>query len=282
MIKLGVHCYIFTEHWSDERLDLLDAARGLGAEVFEVSVGDDVHLTPRLTRERAEALDIDLTVGPGAEWPMNCDVASDLAEERRLGLAWHEGNIDLTAELGALAYCGALYGHPGAVKRRVPPPDELPRAAEALHHLAEYGRRRGVQIVIEPMSHFRTHLVNTPAQAMHLLALADHDNLWTLLDTYHLVTEVRDFQAAVLTAGPRLWGVHACENDRGAPGGGIVPWDQVFAGLREINFAGVIMLETYNSGIGDFAFRRGMFHNVCPDAAAYVRRGFDFVKEWLK
>jgi hypothetical protein len=37
-------------------------------------------------------------------------------------------------------------------------------------------------------------------------------------------------------------------------------------------------METYNSSIGDFAYRRGMFHNVCPDGYAFVREGLAFLK----
>ena len=45
-MKLGLHCYLFTERWSDDRLDVLDTARDLGAECFEVVVGDDIEFTP--------------------------------------------------------------------------------------------------------------------------------------------------------------------------------------------------------------------------------------------
>ena len=128
------------------------------------------------------------------------------------------------------------------------------------------------------MSHFRTHLVNTPEQAMRLLALADHPNLKVLLDTYHMITEVRDYGQAIRAVGPKLWGLHACENDRGAPGGGLVPWAAVFAALRETAFDGYIVMEAYNSGQGDFAIRRGMFHNVCPDGADFAQTGLKFLK----
>ncbi|MEZ4560470.1 MAG: hypothetical protein R2854_29225 [Caldilineaceae bacterium] len=37
-------------------------------------------------------------------------------------------------------------------------------------------------------------------------------------------------------------------------------------------------METYNSSIGDFAFRRGMFHNVCPDGMAFVHQGMAFLQ----
>ncbi len=280
-VKLGVHSYLWTEFWSDASLDILDAARGLGAEFVEIGVGDDVQFTPQLTRQRAETLGLALCIGPGNAWPLACDLSSEPAEERAMGLAWHQRQVDLAAELGAIAYGGALYGHPGVVKRRIAPPDEYERIAEGLHRLAEYGRQRGVLIVVEPMSHFRTHIANTPQQIMRLVAMADHPTLRVALDTYHMITEVRDYRAAIAATAGKLWGLHACENDRGAPGGGLAPWDQVFAGLADIAFSGYILLESYNSAQGDFAQRRGMFHDVCPDPAAFVRQGFGFIRSQL-
>ncbi|MEK6248431.1 MAG: sugar phosphate isomerase/epimerase [Planctomycetales bacterium] len=277
-MKFGVHSYLLTEQWSDTSLDLLDQAKQLGAEVFEIAVGDDVSLTPRLTRSRTEALGLDLVISPGGVWPVECDIASDLPENRRRGLDWHKQNIELAAKLGAKAYCGALYGHVGVVERRRPPAAEFPRVVEGLGTLAEFGMQQGVEIVIEPMSHFRTHLVNTPPQAMRIISAVAHKNLSVLLDTYHLLTEVRDYKQAILSVADRLWGIHACENDRGVPGGGLIPWHSIAEGLKEINFDGFVMLEAYNSSIGDFAFHRGMFHNVCPEAKPFIRQGFEFLR----
>ena len=48
-------------------------------------------------------------------------------------------------------------------------PNQRRVTAEGLHSLAEYGAAHGVKIVLEPMSHFRTHLVNTAQQLMRLL-----------------------------------------------------------------------------------------------------------------
>jgi D-psicose/D-tagatose/L-ribulose 3-epimerase len=279
---LGVHTYLFTDRWADDRLDILDTAAALGARALEIPVGDDIHFTPRLTRRRAEELGLRTYVGPGGLWPLEYDLSSDEPEERAAGLAWHKRQVDLVSEMGGVAYTGALYGHPGVVKRRVPPPDEYERTAEGLHHLAERGAQHGVAIVLEPMSHFRTHLVNTPEQIMRLIGLAQHANLHVLFDTYHMVTEVRDYGRALRTVGDRLWGVHACENDRGLPGGGLVPWRTVFATLGEIRFDGYMVLETYNSSIGDFAYQRGMYHNVCPDGLAFAREGFRFLKAGLR
>jgi len=280
-VKFGAHCYIFTDRWSDDQIDLLDTIRELGLDCFEIGVGDDVPFSAQLTRRRAEALGLELLIGPGGAWPEACDVSADAAEDRGRGLAWHKQQVDLADRLGAVAYCGALYGHPGVVKRRRPPADEYKRAAEALHLLAEYAQQKRVKIALEPMSHFRTHLVNNPEQLMALIAQADHPNLYALFDTYHMITEIRDYARAIRTLRDKLWAVHACENDRGVPGGGLVAWDAVFQTLAEINFEGYIIFETYNSSLGDFAYQRGMFHNVCPDGVSFVQEALAFVRAGL-
>jgi len=277
-MKYGAHCYLFTNRWSDEQLGLLDTARELGLDMFELSVGDDIVFDTGKTRERARALGLDLLIGPGGVWPLECDLSADDPADRARGLAWHKRQVDTAAAIGASAYAGAMYAHPGVVKRRRPPAEEYPRTAEGLHLLAEYAAEQGVVIALEPMSHFRTHLVNTPGQIMRLIGLADHPNLRVLFDTYHIITEIRDYASAIRTIGPRLYALHACENDRGVPGGGLVPWEEIFAVLRELAFDGYIGLEGYNSSLDDFAFQRGMFHNVCPDGMEFVAKGIGFLR----
>jgi D-psicose/D-tagatose/L-ribulose 3-epimerase len=277
-MQYGAHIYLFTQRWADDQLWVLDRARSLGLDLVELSVGDDVHFSAAATARHARSLGLTLAIGPGGEWPLACDLSADDAGSRALGLAWHKRQVDLAAELGAVAYAGALYGHPGVVKRRRPPLAEYAAIAEGLHSLAEYAGAREVKIVLEPMSHFRTHLVNSAAQVMRLIEQSDHANLFALLDTYHLITEERDYAAAVRTLAPRLWGVHPCENDRGVPGGGLVPWDALFDALHEVGFDGALTMESYNSSIDDFAYARGMFHNVCPDPDAFVRRGLAFLQ----
>ena len=284
-MRYGAHCYIFTDRWSDQQLHLLDTARELGLDCFEIGVGDDVQFTPRLTRSHAESLGLELLISPGGRWPREHDLASASPTQRAQAIEWHKRQINLGTELGATAYTGALYGHPGVLSYHPTSQAEQQCIAEGLWQLAEYGQPNGVQIVIEPMSHFRTHVANNAAQAMQLLRLANHPNLSMLLDTYHLATETRDYAAEIRQAKGHLWGLHACESDRGVPGGGLVPWQQVFGALREIAFDGHMIFESYNSSIGDppgsFAHQRGMLHNVCPDAGAFVQTGLAFIQTSL-
>ena len=275
--KFGAHQFLWTSHWTDADLGILDTARGLGCALFEVSLGDDVHFDRRRLRRHAESIGMELTVGPGNAWPAECNISADDPLHRQLGRAWHRKIIEQAAEMGAAAYCGSMYSHPGHVLRRRPPADEWARTAENLHGLADHAARLGVRLVIEPMSRFRVHLVNTAAQAVELTRRADHPNLLVNLDTYHMITEEREYGAAIRRALPVLWGLHACENDRGVPGGGLVPWSAVFAALREAPGPVRLMLETYNTA-GDLGFERGIFQNLCPDPVDFVRRGLEFLK----
>jgi len=284
-MKFGAHIFLWIDRWTRDSLSLIERAKALGLDILEISCGDDViagkglDFDPAAIRRQAEAFGLMLTLSPGNLWPVDADISHPDPAIRQKGLDWHRAWIERAGEANMTAYCGALYAHPGRIERRAPDPDECRWAAENLHTLAEVGAASGVEIVIEPMSHFRTHLVNKPEQALRLVDATDHPNLSVLFDTYHAVSEVRDYAAAVHILAHHLWGLHACESDRGVPGGGIIPWNGIFSALSEIGFDGNILFESYNSYIdhGDFAYSRGMFHNVCPDGDEFVRQGLRFV-----
>jgi D-psicose/D-tagatose/L-ribulose 3-epimerase len=277
--KFGAHQFLWKSHWTDGDASILDQARSLGLTLFEVSLGDDVSFNYQRLGQYAEKLGIELSIGPGNLWPMECNISHDDAGQRARGLEWHKGMLERAAQCGAVAYCGAIYSHPGYVCRRQPPADELPRAAENLHVLAGFAAGLGVRLVIEPMSRFRNHLITTAAQAVNLVQMADHPNLGVNLDTFHMITEERDYGAAIRGALPVLWGVHTCENDRGVPGGGLVPWMAVFEALSETTGCIRLLMETYRTGPEGFGYERGIFQNLAPDPEQFVQKGLSFLRE---
>lgn len=281
-MKLGAHIYLWMEKWSDREVGLFERAKKLGLDTIELSVGLDVPYDRALTRRAAKDAGITLVVGPGGAWPDNADLAADDPAHRRAAFDFHRSIIDETAEVGGICYAGALYGRPGKSLRRRPPADELARAAEGLRGLAAHAEKAGIMLAIEPMSRFRSHLVNQPAQAVKLIELAGRPaNMRVLFDTYHMITELRDPAAAIRETGDLLWGLHACENDRGVPGGGLVPWREIFAALKQTK-ADYVAFEGYNTAIGDFGWNRGIFQNLCPDGDAFVSQGLAFIKPLLK
>lgn len=279
--KLGAHVFLWMERWTSEEIHLFGRAKSLGLDLIEIAVGDDVEFDAEKIRRSAADNDIEIAISPGGVWPMEADLSSADVKNRKFGLEWHKRWVEKGAESGAVAYTGALYSHPGHIDKRKITHDDIEYTAENLHSLSEYAGKLNVKVVLEPMSHFRVSLVNTPLQTMDLIRESCHENLYVLLDTYHLVTEIRDYAEAARILAPRLWGVHACENDRGVPGGGIIPWNDIFRSLKKHSFNGYFILETYNSSLrnGDFAFSRGIFHDTCPDGDDFVRKGLEFIKD---
>lgn len=277
--KYGAHQFLWVEHWTDDCLHILDEARELGLDSFEISLGDDIAFNPIPVRKRAEELGLELTVGPGNIWLMECDISSESIDNQGLGMAWHRWIIKQAADLGAVAYNGATYGHPGHILRQPRQHAELERIAQNLRQLAEYAESLNVKLVIEPMSRFRTHLIHSAQEAVDLVSMVQHPNLFINLDTYHMITEERDYANAIKTCGAALWGIHACESDRGVPGGGLVPWDDVFRSLADVCPNARILMETYNTGKQGFGYKRGIFKDVCPDAPDFVTNGLKFLKQ---
>ena len=280
-MKLGAHIYLWMEKWSDREVGLFERAKKLGLDTIELSVGLDVPYDRALTRRAAQDAGITLVVGPGGAWPDNADLAADDPAHRRAAFDFHRNIIDETAEVGGICYAGALYGRPGKSLRRGPPAAALAPAAPGLRGLAPPPAKAGIMRAIAPMSRFRAPLVNQPAQAVKLIELAGRPaNMRILFDTYHMITELRDPAAAIRETGDLLWGLHACENDRGVPGGGLVPWRDIFAALRQTK-ADYVAFEGYNTAIGDFGWNRGIFQNLCPDGDAFVSKGLAFIKPLL-
>jgi D-psicose/D-tagatose/L-ribulose 3-epimerase len=75
------------------------------------------------------------------------------------------------------------------------------------------------------------------------------ENVKVHLDTFHMIREEDDMAAAVRATGPYVGYVHACENQRGIPGTGMVPWVPFFEALRAIGYDGCVTIESFDPGL---------------------------------
>lgn len=122
---------------------------------------------------------------------MKFDISSEIIDNQRFGMAWHRRNMERAADMGAVAYNGSTYGHPGHILCQPRQHAELERIAQNLYQLAEFADSVNVKLVIEPMCRFRTHLVHSAQEAVDLVSMSGHPNLFINHDTYHMITEER-------------------------------------------------------------------------------------------
>jgi D-psicose/D-tagatose/L-ribulose 3-epimerase len=139
-----------------------------------------------------------------------------------------------------------------------------------------------VKLGIETLNRFETSFLNTTEQALELIELVDHPAVGLALDLFHLGIEEKDPAAALRAAGPRLIHLQVAENDRGTPGTGHLPWSEVAAALREIEYDGSVVIETFSDRVEAIARAAAIWRPLAPDSDTLARDGLTFLRSLLQ
>src|SRR5262245_19736932 len=170
---------------------------------------------------------------------------------RTNAMAYLRHCIGAAHTLGATNVCGPLYSAVGRTWQSTD--DERRRDVDLLvgelHTLAVEAGDQGVVLGIEPLNRFETSFINLADQAIEVADRVGHPACGVMLDTFHMNIEERSIGQAIRAAGSRLKHVHACENDRGAPGSGHVPWREVAEASRAIGFDGPFVIESFTAKV---------------------------------
>ena len=126
-------------------------------------------------------------------------------------------------------------------------------AVEGVREAARYARDRGVYIAVEPLNRYETSLVNLASDVLRFIEDVGEENVKAHFDTYHANIEEKSFSSAIRMLGDKLFHVHACENDRGTPGTGHIPWREVAEALKDIGYERWLVIETFQPGIKEIA-----------------------------
>jgi D-psicose/D-tagatose/L-ribulose 3-epimerase len=202
---------------------------------------------------------------------------------RNSGMAYLRGAIAATAALGATNLVGPLYATVGRTWQQAPEDraKDLDILVENLGALADYAARFGVVLCVEPLNRFETSFINLAAQAIEVVDRVNHPNCQIMLDTFHMNIEEKSLGEAIRAAGPRLKHLHACENDRGAPGSGNVTWDEVARALREIDYDGPVVIESFTAKVKSIARAAAIWRSLAPTQDDLARDGLNFLKMLL-
>jgi D-psicose/D-tagatose/L-ribulose 3-epimerase len=281
-MRFGVNTWVWTSPLTTDELEkLAPHVASLGFDWIEAPL---------------EGLD-DLDYGRGAEiikdhgLGVSCCVAMgpdrDLIHPdpaiRESGMAYVRGSIDATAALGGTNLVGPLYSTVGRTWQMTA--DERARdtdiLVENLSQLAAYAHDRGVKLGVEPLNRFETSFINLASQVVEVVDRVASPACGIMLDTFHMNIEEKSLGDAIRAAGPRLIHLHACENDRGAPGSGNVTWDQVKQGLQDIGYDGPVVIESFTAKVKSIARAAAIWRALAPTQDDLARDGVVFLKQLL-
>ncbi len=202
---------------------------------------------------------------------------------RKNGMAYLRQAIGATHALGGTNLVGPLYAAVGRTWQQTPAERarDLDVLVKNLGELARYAGDYGVILCVEPLNRFETSFINLAEQAIEVVDRVDHPNCQVMLDTFHMNIEEKSLGNAIRAAGKRLRHVHACENDRGAPGSGNVTWNEFAQALKDIKYDGPVVIESFTSKVKSIARAAAIWRSLAPTQDDLARDGLKFLKQLL-
>ena len=258
--------------------DRLRALASWGFDAVEMPLENIDDWDPAECRALLEELDltavVGLVFGPGRE------LAGASAEVQERTRRYVRAAIEVAADQGSSMVIGPAYTSVGRTWRVTP--DERAALLTELHgnyeELVDYAGERNVQIALEPLNRYETSLFNTTAQLADFIEPFDTHVLGLNLDTYHMNIEERTFGDTIRSAGERVFHVQMCGNDRGSPGNDLIPWDEVFAALDEVDYAGLLGIESFTAENASIATAASIWRPLSTSQDQLARDGLEFLQ----
>ncbi|MCL4863230.1 MAG: sugar phosphate isomerase/epimerase [Caldilineaceae bacterium] len=221
---------------------------------------------------------------------LGVSVAAAMGQERDLihpdasiranGVAFVEHCIDAAHTMRARNLIGPIYAAVGRTWQATPAERarDVELLVQQLSRLADYAGERGVTLCIEPLNRFETSFLNLAEQGVEIIDRVNHPACQLMLDTFHANIEEKSLGDAIRMVGPRLKHFHACENDRGIPGSGHLPWGDVAAALRDIGYDGPVVIESFTDKVKSIARAAAIWRPLAASPDALARNGLAFLQ----
>ncbi|MGI6750649.1 MAG: sugar phosphate isomerase/epimerase family protein [Atribacter sp.] len=246
MFKFGVDTFIWSEAFSEKDLWVIPKAKELGFEVLDISISKPDSFPTQLVKEKIKetGLEVVTTTTLGKE----TNLISDDPAIRKNGIQFMKKMVDINVELGSPIIGGVVYAAWGYLSGKPRTQQEWDWSIASMKEIARYAQEKSsIAICVEPVNRFETHFLNIAEDAVRYCQEVGYENIKVHLDSFHMIREETSFREAVKTCGKKYLGyVHVCENNRGIPGTGLVPWKEFFLALKEINYTGPMVIESFD------------------------------------
>ncbi|QPM67466.1 sugar phosphate isomerase/epimerase family protein [Atribacter laminatus] len=246
MFKFGVDTFIWSEAFSEKDLWVIPKAKELGFEVLDISISKPDSFPTQLVKEKIQetGLEVVTTTTLGKETNL---ISSDPAI-RKNGIEFMKKMVDINVELGSRIIGGVSYAAWGYLSGKPRTQQEWDWSIASMKEIAQYAQEKSqISVCVEPVNRFETHFLNIADDAVRYCQEVGYENIKVHLDSFHMIREETSFREAVKTCGKKYLGyVHVCENNRGIPGTGLVPWKEFFLALKDINYTGPLVIESFD------------------------------------
>jgi D-psicose/D-tagatose/L-ribulose 3-epimerase len=248
MNKIGIYYAYWTHEWDEDFHPFIDKVADLGFDILEVNAGTVARMTPEERQAlKSHADDRNLSLTHCVGLPHQFDLASADKTTRERGIAYLQQMAEAVGEMGGGKVGGIIYSSwpatmpPGETDKR----PYVERSVASMKEAVKAAEDNGVLFNVEVVNRFEQFIMNTCDEALAYVEAVGSPNVKILLDTFHLNIEEDFVGAALVKAGDKLGHFHIGENNRMPPGYGHIPWTEIGAALRQINYTGDVVMEPF-------------------------------------
>jgi D-psicose/D-tagatose/L-ribulose 3-epimerase len=248
MNKIGIYYAYWTHDWDADFHPFIDKVVELGFDVLEVNAGTIADMTSEERQSlKAHADDKNIILSHCIGLPHKYDIASEDEAIRDNGIAYLEKIAEAIGEMGGGNLSGIIYSSwpatmpEGETDKR----PYVERSVASMKKAIKAAEDNNVIFNMEVVNRFEQFLMNTCDEAIAYVEAVDSPNAKILLDTFHMNIEENFVGEAIQKAGDKLGHLHIGENNRMPPGYGHIPWTEVAAALRKVNYRGYVVMEPF-------------------------------------
>lgn len=273
MVRLGMHASLWAADWTPAAAELaVQEAKEYGLDLIEFPL-----LTPETVDvEHSRALFKTHGVAPSASLCLPMEATAP--HHPKAAEAFLMKALDVAHAVGCDFLGGVTYSTLGWRSGSPPTAAEYGNVVAALKPVARRAGEYGMTLGLEPCNRYETHILNTAEQTLRLMERIDEPNLTIHLDTYHMNIEEKGLPDGFRTAGKATRYVHVSESHRGVPGTGSIDWDGAFAALKEVGFAGDLVIESFVTLPPEIASALSVWRPVAKDRFDVLDRGVPYLK----
>lgn len=240
MAQYGAHAFVWIGEWTTDAGNHAIASAGkVGFDFIEIPLLRPAEFDADSHREALKKAGISatcsLTLPTGAHMPEYPEKAK----------AFLFAALEQTEKVGSQYLGGCIAYTLGRLTGKPPTAAERQTVVDVLRDVAAEAQSRGITLALEACNRYETYLYNSLEDTRDSILAVGVDNLKLHADTYHMNIEEEGFYNALVKTADVLDYIHMSESHRGLVGSGTVNWDQVWTGLRDANFTGKLVLESF-------------------------------------
>ena len=278
-MKIGVSAFEWTADFNESHFDLLPQLRDHGLSTFEVPMFDPEKLPAAKIRRAMDAAGIACTVC--AILPFGINPISPDVEVRKKSNAHLVKCVEVAVELGATLIGGPMYAPIGYLPRRRRNADEWSWAIDSIRSLGPILDANEIDLSIEPVNRCETFFLITAKDAKIFCDAIDHPRIGVTIDTFHANIEEKNVSKAIRSVGKHLKHIHASENDRGLIGSGHIDFAGIIDTLREVEYAGCLMIEGFGYSKKEVSAPGALWADVTVSPEDIAFRGAQYLKSLI-